>query len=423
MVSELHEYKKNPNSGLLASLILCIGEVSVNVGAHSIPFLPKYIPMLTKFIARQVESEEPFDMLTSSIVTSILKVVDALARFLSPYLKSIIVGISKLQAKLGENTDLRLSNISTRLSQIWDKLASSIPLRLLVPSVEKSYKELVADGCLDAIGPLMKLLSTAFNNIQTSEFTGFQSELCDFFLSALQFRCDNASNQKFVPKSIDVAEEHVIKAFVVLILKLSESTFRPLYYKVFEWANRDSSTNDRAITFFNLSSHVADALKHLFVLFASELITNAAKILEATNTGKISNESDLYFPDSTRNITLIRYVLRSLLNVLVHDNQNFINAVRFDILMQPMVDQLENTIIFEDIEIRKLLVDCIAQMTVAVADDTLWRQLNHQVLLKTRNNEAEIRFVYKKKTHFKYHNYLLINLHTTDYLHWKLAQQ
>lgn len=391
LVAELHDYKKNPNSGLLASLILCIGEVSVNVGAHSIPFLPKYIPMLTKFIARQVEAEEVFDMLTSSIVTSILKIVDALARFISPYLRSIIVGVSKLQAKLGENNDPRLSNISTRLLQIWEKLASSIPLRLLVPSVEESYNELVKEGSLDAIGPLMKLLSTAFNNIQTSEFTGFQSELCEFFLSALQFRCDHASNQKFLSKSIDIAEEHVIQAFVVLILKLSESTFRPLYYKVFEWANRDSSTNDRAITFFNLSSHVADALKHLFVLFASELITNAAKLLEATNAGKISAEDDLFFPDPARNVTLIRYVLRTLLSVLVHDNQNFINSIRFDTLLQPIADQLENTIVFEDAEIRKLLVDCLAQMAVAVADDTLWRQLNHQVLIKTRNNDPEIR--------------------------------
>ncbi|XP_058814545.1 HEAT repeat-containing protein 1 homolog [Topomyia yanbarensis] len=387
-IDGLHDYKKNPNPHLLASLILCIGELSVNLGPHSIPYLPKYIPMLTKFIARQVKSAETFDMLTSSIVTSILKVIDTLARFLSPYLKSIIIGISKLHAKLPDNHDQRLSIISSRLTQIWEKLASLIPLRLLVPAIEESYTEIVKEGELGAIGPLMKLLSNSFNSIQTSEFTGLQSELSEFFLSALQFRCDNASSAKFLAKSIDIAEEHVIKAFVVLILKLSESTFRPLYYKVFEWANRDSSSNDRAITFFNLSSHVADALKHLFVLFASELITNAAKLLDATNAGK---SDDLFFPDSSKNVTLIRYILRTLLSVLVNDNQNFINSVRFDTLLQPIANQLENVIIFEDNEIRKLVIDCLSQMAVAVADDTLWRQLNHQVLLKTRNNDPEIR--------------------------------
>ncbi|XP_029708721.1 HEAT repeat-containing protein 1 homolog [Aedes albopictus] len=391
LVEELHDYKKDPNSSRLASLILCIGEVSVNVGAHSIPFLPKYIPMLTKFVAIQVQKEEPFDILTSSIVTSILKIVDSLSRFLSPYLKSIIVGIAKLHAKLGDSQDPRLTNISNRLAQIWEKLGSNVPLRLLIPAIEDSYSTVVKDGSLDAIGPLMKLLSNSFNSIQTSEFNTLQSELADFFLSALQFRCDNSSSAKFLPQSVDIAEEHVIKAFVVLILKLSESTFRPLYYKVFEWANRDTSTNDRAITFFNLSSHVAEALKHLFVLFASELITNAARLLDATNAAKTTDEEDLFFPVPSKNVTLIRYILRTLFSILVHDNQNFINSVRFDTLLQPIVDQMENTLVFEDNEIRGLVVNCLAQMAVAVADDTLWRQLNHQVLLKTRNNDPEIR--------------------------------
>ncbi|XP_055547032.1 HEAT repeat-containing protein 1 homolog [Wyeomyia smithii] len=388
-VAELHDYKKNPNPQLLASLILCIGEVSVNVGAHSIPYLPKYVPMLTKFIARQVQAEETFDMLTSSIITSILKLIDVLARFLSPYLKAIIVGISKLHAKLSDKNDPRLSNIASRLSHIWEKLAALIPLRVLIPSIEEAYGDLVKDGALDAIGPLMKLLSNSFDNIQTNEFNSLQSELSDFFLSALQFRCDNASSTKYLSRSIDTAEEHVIRAFVVLILKLSESTFRPLYYKVFEWANRESSSNDRAITFFNLSSHVAEALKHLFVLFASELITNAAKLLEATNSSKTSQEQ--YFPEPKKNATLVRYILRTLLSVFVNDNQNFINLIRFDTLLQPIADQLENRIIFEDKAIRQLVVDCLAQLAVAVADDTLWRQLNHQVLLKTRNNDPEIR--------------------------------
>ncbi|XP_062547268.1 HEAT repeat-containing protein 1 homolog [Armigeres subalbatus] len=391
LVQELHDYKKDPNLSLLASLILCIGEVSVNVGAHSIPFLPKYIPKLIKFINIQVQKADPFDILTSGIVTSILKIVDSLSRFLSPYIQSIIVGIAKLQAKLGNNEDPRLTNISTRLTSIWDKLGSQIPLRLLIPAIESGFVSVVEDGSLDALGPLMKLLSNAFDNIQTSELNSLQSELSDFFLSALQFRCDNSSSAKFLPKSVDIAEEHVIKAFVVLILKLSESTFRPLYYKVFEWANRDNSTNDRAITFFNLSSHVAEALKHLFVLFASELITNAAKLLDATNAAKTTDEEDLFFPVPGKNVTLIRYILRTLLSILVHDNQNFINSIRFDTLLQPLADQLENTLIFEDNEIRGLVVNCLAQMTVAVADDTLWRQLNHQVLIKTRNNDPEIR--------------------------------
>lgn len=61
--------------------------------------------------------------------------------------------------------------------------------------------------------------------------------------------------------------------------------------------------------------------------------------------------------------------------------------------MQPIVDQLENPIILEDIEMKKILTSCLAQLAAATNDDSLWKQLNYQVLLKTRSNNHEIRLL------------------------------
>ncbi|KAL9704529.1 hypothetical protein quinque_008047 [Culex quinquefasciatus] len=319
---------------------------------------------LRSLLDEQREIEETFDNLTHAIVTSIFKIVDVLARFLSPYLKSIIVSISKLKAKLIGNEDSRLSNVTSRLVQIWEKLAASIPLRLLIPAIEQSYTDLVKEDAIDGIDPLMQLLSTSFNAIQTSE-----SELSDFFLSALQFRCDNASGAKFLPGPSTSPRSTSSRAFVVLILKPSESTFRPLYYKVFEWANRDSSTNDRAITFFNLSSHAADALKHLFVLFASELIDNAVKLLDATNAAK--TDFNLFFPDPHKTAA------PSSGYILLHppaassSTTTKISSTRCASTPYSNPSPTDH----EDSEIRRLVIDCLAQLAVAVADDTLWHCL------------------------------------------------
>uniref|UniRef100_A0A182PPT4 HEAT repeat-containing protein 1 n=1 Tax=Anopheles epiroticus TaxID=199890 RepID=A0A182PPT4_9DIPT len=393
LMEELHGYKKNPNPQILSSLILCIGELCSNLGPYSINFLPKFMPMVNKLLLAQLQSGEPFDILTSSIVLLTVKIVDTLARFISPYLRSMLGGLTKLYAMIEEKKDPRLGNMLSRLAMIWDNLTNALTPRVLLPAIEDCYHGLIEAKELNAIGPLMSLLSNMFSKMKSSSFDTIRSEVTELFLTALQFRCYNSTTDTFTLAAIDAAEAHVIKAFVMLILKLSESTFRPLFYQVFEWSIRETSSNDRAITFFNLCCHVAEALKSLFVLFASDLVAIAVKLLNATNSAKVDGKEvkELHFEVESKNVTLLRYVLKTLYSIVLYDNQNFINAVRFDMLLGPVTDQLENGLIIGETEIRTLVIDCLAQMAVAVMDDSLWRQLNYQVLMKTRNNDAQVR--------------------------------
>ncbi|CDQ74745.1 unnamed protein product [Oncorhynchus mykiss] len=63
--------------------------------------------------------------------------------------------------------------------------------------------------------------------------------------------------------------------------------------------------------------------------------------------------------------------------------------------MTPLVDQLENTLGGEEVyqtRVTKHLVPCVGQFCVAVGDDTLWKTLNYQILLKTRHSSSKVRF-------------------------------
>lgn len=44
--------------------------------------------------------------------------------------------------------------------------------------------------------------------------------------------------------------------------------------------------------------------------------------------------------------------------------------------------------------ITDLVIPCLTQMAVSAADDTLWKQLNYQILLKTRHNSPQVSFSY-----------------------------
>jgi U3 small nucleolar RNA-associated protein 10 len=129
------------------------------------------------------------------------------------------------------------------------------------------------------------------------------------------------------------------------------------------------------------------------VLFAGHFIKNASDLLDSCNNSK---SEDLFFDSEEKCLVLVKYIIKTLHIVFLYDSQNFLNKERFDTLMQPVVDQLENTLGgTQNLKLRaeELLIPCISQFAVATNDDSLWKLLNYQILLKTRHNDADIRYL------------------------------
>ncbi|KAL4711551.1 hypothetical protein ACJJTC_018853 [Scirpophaga incertulas] len=124
---------------------------------------------------------------------------------------------------------------------------------------------------------------------------------------------------------------------------------------------------DRVITFYRLSSAIADQLKGLFVLFAGHFIKNAADLLDSCNSAK---SEDLFFDSEEKCLRDSKL----LCNLLLTNLRNPLGGI-------------------ENLKERatELLIPCISQFAVATNDDSLWKLLNYQILLKTRHNDADIR--------------------------------
>ncbi len=84
---------------------------------------------------------------------------------------------------------------------------------------------------------------------------------------------------------VDAAEEPVVTALVSLVLKLSEASFRPLFFQLYDWATRlpTDGRKERLVSFYVSTLEIADKLKGLFVAFAGHFIRNAAQVLAETN--------------------------------------------------------------------------------------------------------------------------------------------
>lgn len=104
----------------------------------------------------------------------------------------------------------------------------------------------------------MNVLAESFNSAQPTDINAAIPDLGTFFLKILQFREDFLNSEdlmeidksQLIMEDVIIVEESASKALVALVLKLSETTFRPLYYKLYDWAARNPQYKLRNITFY-----------------------------------------------------------------------------------------------------------------------------------------------------------------------------
>ncbi|XP_017382092.1 HEAT repeat-containing protein 1 isoform X2 [Cebus imitator] len=380
--------ERKEEKNVLGSALLCIAEVASTLEALAIPQLPSLMPSLltTMKNTSDLVSSEVYLL---SALAALQKVVETLPHFISPYLEGILSQVIHLEKITSEMGSASQANI--RLTSLKKTLATTLAPRVLLPAVKKTYKQ-IEKSWKNHMGPFMSILQEHIGVMKKEELTSHQSQLTTFFLEALDFRAQHSEDDL---EEIGKTENCIIDCLVAMVVKLSEVTFRPLFFKLFDWAKTEDAPKDRLLTFYNLADCIAEKLKGLFTLFAGHLVKPFADTLNQVN---ISKTDEAFFDsekDPEKCCLLLQFVLNCLYKIFLFDTQHFISKERAEALMMPLVDQLENRLggdeKFQE-RVTKHLIPCIAQFSVAMADDSLWKPLNYQILLKTRDSSPKVRF-------------------------------
>uniref|UniRef100_A0A8D0CS34 HEAT repeat-containing protein 1 n=1 Tax=Sander lucioperca TaxID=283035 RepID=A0A8D0CS34_SANLU len=360
------------------SALLCVAELVGTLKALAIPQLPRLMPAVLQALTDRKE------LLTNEIyllsaVTALQRVTETLPHFISPYLDDVC-RLTRFVASPSPSS--AASQLAVRLASLRSTLATALPPRVLLPTVARCYSSMVLDRkvrqSLQHIGQMEK-----------EPLSFHQSELTSFFLSALDFRAQHCQGD--LKKTAEI-EGCVIDCLIAMVMKLSEVTFRPLFFKLLDWSK--SGSTERLLTFYRLSDFIAERLKGLFVLFAGNLVKPFADLLRQTNGSQ--TDALLFESCGEEKVSLLlSFVLDCLQKIFLFDTQRFLSRERADALLTPLVDQLENSVggqqAYEQ-RVTQHLVPCVGQFSVALADDALWKTLNYQILLKTRHADSKVRF-------------------------------
>ncbi|CAL8284634.1 unnamed protein product [Merluccius merluccius] len=370
------------------SALLCIAEVASALKTLAIPQLPRLMPAVLQTMA------ERKDLLSNEIyllsaVTALQRVTETLPHFISPYLHATVSQVCRI-TRLAE-TSSASPQLSARLASLRSTLATKVAPRVLLPTLAKCYNDMVP-AKQSHLGPLMSILKGHISHMEKDQLNSHQSELTSFFLTALDFRAQHCQGDLVKTEEV---EGFTIDCLLAMLMKLSEVTFRPLFFKLFDWSKTGMEGKQRLLTFYRLADCIAERLKGLFVLFAGNLVKPFSDLLQQTNVSK-TDEALFDSEDGVEKSTLLlQYVLDCMFKIFLYDTQHFLSNDRTEALMGPLVDQLENMLGGEEayqLRVTKHLVPCLGQFSVAMGDDTQWKALNYQILLKTRHGSSKVRF-------------------------------
>ncbi|KAM5301721.1 HEAT repeat-containing protein 1 isoform 1-T2 [Glossophaga mutica] len=380
--------EKKDEKNVLGSALLCVAEVASTLGALAIPQLPSLMPSLLTTMKNTSELLSGEVYLLSALA-ALQKVVETLPHFVSPYLEGVlsqVIHLEKITSEMGS-----ASQANVRLMSLKKTLATTLSPRVLLPAINRTYKQ-IQKHWQNHMGPFMSILQEHIGVMKKEELASHQPQLTTFFLEALDLRAQHPESDL---EEVGKTESCIIDCLVAMVVKLSEVTFRPLFFKLFDWAKTEDAPKDRLLTFYNLADCIAEKLKGLFTLFAGHLVKPFADTLNQVN---VSKTDEAFFDsenDPEKCCLLLQFILDCLYKIFLYDTQHFLSKERAEALMTPLVDQLENELGGEEKfqeRVTKHLIPCISQFSVAMADDSLWKPLNYQILLKTRDSSPKVRF-------------------------------
>ncbi|KAK6179629.1 hypothetical protein SNE40_011943 [Patella caerulea] len=375
---------------ICATVLLCIAELCTCLKIHIIQHLPIFLPQVIHMVSideRLLENE----LLTLSFATALLCVVESLPQFLSPYLLDILIQVCRLST-FADGDNPQRPQLQVRLQLVRHLLATSLPSRVIIPCIVSCYDKLVTHDW-ECLVFLMLILKEHINEMKKEDLENHHNQLLLFFFNCLDFRLHYSQVGE---EGVIKIEDSVIQTITSMVMKMSEASFRPMMFKVFDWATRDG-IKDRTLILYRLSDHLVETLRSLFIIVAGQVVNHAAEVLDANNSSKTE---DRYFGKGKINRSKQNMLLSAILDCLskcfLYDNEGFVSKDRFDTVMSAIVDQLEN-LPYNGSEkpyekrITNSLVPCIANLAVAAHDDSLWRKLNYQILLKTRHSSKTVR--------------------------------
>ncbi|CAO1622695.1 unnamed protein product [Sympodiomycopsis kandeliae] len=241
---------------------------------------------------------------------------------------------------------------------------------------------------LNTLGFLQRILRVVDRN-------AIQNNYKAVFRFLIQVLDGRRENRDLPLAQIRAIEDSAIKAFTKLVMKLNETSFRPLFLRIFDWAALDLADDDlpmsddglvaRRIALYKVNNALQDQLKGLISHYYSTVLELTIELMEGYRDGQMQN-AELWFAITSSVEKSARY-----------DEGTFWNPARLQKLTPAFVGQLSmrNKDLVENLggseEISKAITPAVTNIARVVPDEASLKVINGSLLTQLRQDVIQVR--------------------------------
>ncbi|KAG5519792.1 hypothetical protein PMAC_000065 [Pneumocystis sp. 'macacae'] len=342
---------KNQNKDIQILSIICIKITSVYLGPRLVPKLPNFIPYILKTV-----KESNDDILEITIYSLIEKLINSIPSFMSSYTKLILE--SWFYKNSTENKELNIIKESLK-----NTVAKHLPLKMIFLSISKYWEHIAIIFQLD-------LLNVTLKNSKKEEVEKISLQLFNFFLTIFDLKEENKSNTEII---ISIKEK-TIEIFLQMIMKLNDTTFRPLFLNFRQWAFYDLyyektkiDPKPRLLIFYKFFGMFLERFKSIVTNYFSHVLDDTIELLQKEKDGTFSLKSDLW-----------EAIMNSIYQNLLHDTEEFWqDSTRFSKMVPVLISHLSFA---PQYKMEKYLIPSIAQLAAITVSDEHYKTINTLIL-------------------------------------------
>lgn len=218
-----------------------------------------------------------------------------------------------------------------------------------------------------------------------STVTKYSSVLAKIFQNAFDLRrmWTAAADGDHSADSMLEVEARVNEVAIKMIYKFNDSTFRPMFANIIEWASNALVTKDKAGRILRLQSVYSfmivffDNLKSIVTSYGTYLLENAVSVLKTVDL-KDEQSKELW-----------SRVLRTLVKCFEHDQDDFWQSPSHFSVIAPILS--EQFVHASGLPLVQELVPAIVELAAAADSSEHHKELNGAILKHLRSENASIR--------------------------------
>ncbi|KFX95934.1 hypothetical protein V490_03613 [Pseudogymnoascus sp. VKM F-3557] len=355
----------------LASLVDILREGIVSV-------LPIAIPAALQYMAKTVEEGGQNDKLHNAGYAFINALVEHLPYMISGnYLDTLLV-ISNKSAE----ADLEVEADESRIACL-DLAAKQIEAKNMFTALQKNWSTAVECGTI-AIREYLDILSTAIDKHTKATVTKHSPILSTIFLSAFDLR------RQWTISSADISEDEITEienlvnsVAIKMIYKFNDSTFRPIFANLLEWASTGLPKKDtegrllRLRSIYSFTTLFFTHLKSIVTSYTTYLLPSALSALESVD------------PSNPASRALWSHALHTLAAAAAHDQDDFFQApAHFDVLAPALTSQLAHAATLPLVED---LVPALVELAAVADSADHHKALNAAIMKSLRDTAPAVR--------------------------------